>query len=103
MPHLKQATDIVEPAYCKICLQQSEHHEINLRTAAADAFALAEHRLDRIDGHQIVAPVKCRKCACEDRNGRACRILPGARSLRLECHFKSGHWNSARCDANGRK
>jgi hypothetical protein len=42
---------------------------------------LGEHRLDRIDGCGEALPLERRKRASEGRNGRPCRIPPGADHL----------------------
>ena len=57
-PCLKQPTGLVEPAGCKIRFQQRELHQVDLGTASADTLTLMEHRLDRVDGRRVVAPLK---------------------------------------------
>ena len=49
-PLHQQAAGLLRPPRAEISPQQRELDQIGLRHAAADAFALIQHRRDRVDG-----------------------------------------------------
>src|SRR5260370_42489678 len=67
----EQAPGVVLATRVEIGLQQRERHEIVLRTAAANSFAFARERFERVDRGGGVSPLERDEAPRQGGRGRA--------------------------------
>src|SRR5260370_39619695 len=77
----EQAPGIVQATRVEIGLQQRERHEIVLRTAAANSFAFARERFERVDRGEEVSSLERDEAARQGGQVRTGWISSFARQL----------------------